>query len=123
MRINACFDSHVHWAATGEFAGRLRLESLRSPSDVMALKPEPSHYHGEWLLGFGWDDNSWSEKPTREVLDKWFPSVPVALSRRDGHALWVNTEALRRSGLLHGVALSAGLGFTICGTRFPCSSK
>lgn len=102
MRIDACFDSHVHWAATGEFAQRLQLSALKSPDEILQLKPEAHHFQGEWLLGFGWDDNGWSSKPTRAVLDKWFPDKPVALSRCDGHALWVNTEALKRSKLLEG---------------------
>lgn len=102
MRIDACFDSHVHWAATGEFAQRLQLGALKSANEIQQLKPEAHHFQGEWLLGFGWDDNTWPEKPSRGVLDKWFPDKPVALTRADGHALWVNTEALKRSKLLEG---------------------
>jgi predicted amidohydrolase YtcJ len=105
MRIDACFDSHVHWAATGEFSQRLSLSSLKSPRDILALKPENHHFRGDWLLGFGWDDNGWTEKPHRRVLDEWLPDKPVALSRADAHSVWLNTEALKRCGLLEpGVA-------------------
>jgi hypothetical protein len=41
MRIEACFDSHVHWAATGEFSGRLRLENLTRAEDVKTLGSKP----------------------------------------------------------------------------------
>ncbi|MBX3022567.1 MAG: amidohydrolase family protein [Bdellovibrionales bacterium] len=99
MRIDACFDSHVHWAATGEFSQRLRLDGLKSAADIARLTPEAHHYRGEWLLGFGWDDNGWSERPHRRVLDTWMPERPVALSRCDGHSLWLNSEALKRAGL------------------------
>ncbi len=99
MRIDACFDSHVHWAATGEFSERLRLDHLRSPADIAELKIEAMHSRGDWLLGFGWDEAMWPEKPTRQILDKRFPNTPVAFSRCDAHALWVNSEALKRSGL------------------------
>lgn len=102
MRIDACFDSHVHWAATGEFNQRLKLDSLTSPRAILDIRPEKLHFRGEWLLGFGWDDNGWSEKPTREILDQWFPNTPVALSRCDAHAKWVNTEALKRAGMMQG---------------------
>jgi predicted amidohydrolase YtcJ len=98
-RIDACFDSHVHWAATGEFAGRLKLQSLTSPQAVDQLKVEAHHRRGAWLVGFGWDDTDWTEKPHREVLDRHFPDRPVAFSRCDAHALWVNTLALKMSGL------------------------
>ncbi|MGE3684210.1 MAG: amidohydrolase [Bdellovibrionales bacterium] len=100
MRIEACFDSHVHWAGTGEFFARLRLEDLSRPEGILNLKPEPHHFRGDWLLGFGWNENLWNSIPHRRVLDEWMPNVPVALSRCDGHALWVNSEALRRAGLL-----------------------
>lgn len=99
MRIEACFDSHVHWAATGEFSSRLRLDELRSPQEIAALKVLPQHQRGDWLLGFGWNDNAWTEKPTREVLDRIFPGKAVAFTRCDAHALWVSTEALKRAGL------------------------
>lgn len=102
MRIDACFDSHVHWAATGEFSQRLDLSGLSSADDVLTLNPQPAQFRGEWLLGFGWDESGWKEPPHRRVLDKSFPTTPVAFSRCDGHALWLNSEALRRSGLLHG---------------------
>jgi predicted amidohydrolase YtcJ len=100
MRIEACFDSHVHWAATGEFSQRLFLTGMKSPEDILNMKPEMHHSRGEWLLGFGWDDNAWKTQAHRRVLDQWYPDRPVALSRGDGHALWLNSEALRRAGLL-----------------------
>jgi len=104
MRIDACFDSHVHWAATGEFTQRLHLNNLHSAQDISSLRPDPHHFRGEWLVGFGWDDNKWQSKPTRAELDQWFPNQPVALSRCDGHALWCNSEALKRAGLLNNEA-------------------
>jgi predicted amidohydrolase YtcJ len=99
VRIEACFDSHVHWPFTGELAQRLRLGHLVGPDAIRDFHTQPQHLRGEWLLGFGWDDTKWSTKPHRTVLDEWFPNGPVALSRCDGHALWVNTEALKRAGL------------------------
>lgn len=102
MKIDACFDSHVHWPATGDFAQRLRLDNLKGPGELKSLSFSPAHQRGEWLLGFGWDDHSWSEKPHRRFLDELFPNQPVLLSRCDAHAAWVNTEALKRSGLWDG---------------------
>lgn len=108
MRIEACFDSHVHWPFTGEWADRLKLGSLKSATDVTQLKIEPMHSRGEWLLGFGWDATKWPDPPHRKILDQIFPSTPVAFSRCDGHALWVNTEALKRAGLLENVPSMQG---------------
>ncbi len=99
MRIDACFDSHVHWAATGEFSQRLHLDHLNSPEEIKSLRPERHQFRGEWLIGFGWDDNKWKTKPTRQTLDEWFPNTPVSLSRCDGHAIWANTTALKLAGI------------------------
>ena len=99
MRIEACFDSHVHWPSAGEFFQRLRLAHLQSPEEIKNVKSTPQHKRGEWLLGFGWDDTRWPRKPHRTLLDQWYPEGPVALLRCDGHALWVNTEVLKRAGL------------------------
>lgn len=58
-----------------------------------------------WLLGFGWNQNIWSEEegrgqfPTKTHLDQVCPTRPVALTRVDGHALWCNNAALRLAGI------------------------
>lgn len=100
MRIDACFDSHVHWAATGEFAQRLRLDALTSAADVRLLRPEPHHHRVDWLLGFGWSDANWPGPPHRSWLDEWRPGEAIVFTKADGHARWLSTEAMRRSGLL-----------------------
>ena len=43
-----------------------------------------------------WDSKQF---PSAASLDKFSASKPVALSRVDGHALWVNSEALKRAGI------------------------
>ena len=100
MRIDACFDSHVHWAATGEFSQRLRLDDLTRAEDITMLKPEPHHHRGEWLLGYGWRDADWPSAPHRNILDRWRPSEPIVLTKSDGHTRWLSSEAMRRAGLL-----------------------
>lgn len=56
---------------------------------------------GEWYVGFGWDESLWPpyEKPHISLLDELFPNNPVAFSRVDGHSLWVNSLAIRTSGI------------------------
>lgn len=103
-RIQNCYDSHVHWLGTGDFADRLSLEGLNSPQELAQLKIDPGHFRGGWLLGRGWNQNSWPGKqfPTRHGLDKVFGNnTAVAFSRVDGHALWVSTEALKRANLFN----------------------
>jgi predicted amidohydrolase YtcJ len=104
-RITNCYDSHVHWLATGELSDQLHLHDLKHPADVKNLEPNSHHYRGDWLMGFGWNQNAWekNEFPHRRHLDEAFGiEKPVVFSRADGHAHWVNTAALKLSGLLEG---------------------
>lgn len=102
-KIPRCYDSHTHLLATGLMQKGLRLFDLQNAEDVASLKIESHHFRGEWLVGFGWDQNKWpqAQLPTKEILDQVFPDFPVALSRVDGHAVWLNSEALRRAGYLN----------------------
>ncbi len=99
MIIQKAFDSHAHWALTGEWLRRLPLHNLQDAKDVSSLRPGHEYFMGEWLLGFGWDHNRWHNKelPTRQILDQAFPLVPVYFIRADGHGVWVNSLALKRA--------------------------
>jgi predicted amidohydrolase YtcJ len=68
---------------------------------------------GRWILGRHWDVSLWAggSFPTRASLDAAMPDHPVALWSYDHHALWVNSEALRRAGI--GVNTTDPLGGTI----------
>lgn len=99
-RISNCYDSHVHLAATGEIPLRLNLRDLKSPREVAQLQIADSHYKGDWVIGFGWDQSEWTDAPHRSWLDEVFGSTPVVFSRVDGHVYWVNSEVLKRVGWL-----------------------
>lgn len=96
-RILNCYDSHTHFLATGQIASGLGLQSLKSPEDVGSVVLKPHFYRGDWLTGFGWDQNKWpsGEFPQAKILDHFFPDKPVLFSRVDGHASWVNSFAIR----------------------------
>lgn len=96
-------DAHGHLASLGRAISIVSFDGTRSAQEVAArLADAPkSAFQGDWLLGRGWDQNDWADKtfPTRAVLDAARPSTPVYLTRVDGHAVWVNGEALRRAGI------------------------
>jgi predicted amidohydrolase YtcJ len=71
-----------------EAAGRVRLRAGATPA-------------GRWIIGHGWDKNAWQHAafPTKGSLDAVTPEHPVALWDHAYHALWVNSEALRRAGI------------------------
>jgi len=100
--IPRCYDSHTHLLGTGILQSGLRLFDLRDPQDLSRVVLKNEYFRGEWLVGFGWDQYNFKEKkyPTRQDLDSIFPDFPVALSRADGHATWLNSKALERIGYL-----------------------
>ncbi|RJQ06678.1 MAG: amidohydrolase [Bacillota bacterium] len=96
-------DSHTH---LGGFGLRLSLVDLDGVSTMeRACRLVADHARtverGRWIRGGGWDKNLWGDGrfPTRHDLDRVVPDRPVALSSKDGHAWWVNTEALRLAGV------------------------
>ncbi|MFN8385692.1 MAG: amidohydrolase family protein [Anaerolineales bacterium] len=50
---------------------------------------------GEWILGHGWNQNTWGNWPIASELDSIAPNNPVYLTAKSLHAGWVNTNALK----------------------------
>ncbi len=73
----------------------LSLEELKKRA--FQIKPN----RGQWILGFGWDQSVWTDAKDLHYtsLDQAFPNNPVALSRVDGHSLWVNSAAMKLGDL------------------------
>lgn len=96
-------DAHCHFYGYG--LGLLERADLRetgSFEEVLDIIREHYVNHpSEWIEGRGWDQNDWEDKsfPDKGKLDMLFPDVPVILTRIDGHAALVNSEALRRAGI------------------------
>ncbi len=99
-------DTHAHLENLGAALMHLNVGGTSSPDEVAARVAAaiPSVPKGGWLRGRGWDQNRWPSRafPTRAVLDSVAPGVPVFLTRVDGHAVWVNSAALRVAGIFAG---------------------
>lgn len=97
IQIKNCFDSHVHFMATGQVDMGLKLHELKSAEDVKSLLILPEYFKKNWLVGFGWDQHRWhtQQMPDKSVLDQVFPDTPVFFSRVDGHASWINSCGIR----------------------------
>jgi predicted amidohydrolase YtcJ len=98
-------DAHAHLLGLGSSLSVVSFVGTQSLEGVLerAKNPPPSSYQGEWLIGRGWDQNGWPpgrrDFPGRQALDAIYPSTPTYFTRVDGHAAWVNSEALRRTGI------------------------
>jgi predicted amidohydrolase YtcJ len=96
-------DAHAHVMGLGQSLYELNLYGTTSQqqiADLVAAKAKQLK-PGEWIRGRGWDQNDWGTGtgqkpfPTAASLDKAAPENPVILSRVDGHAIWVNSAAMR----------------------------
>lgn len=90
-------DSHVHFL---QVAVRNHQISLFGMADFAALREKvgtavSQAQPGQWVQGWGWDENLWQHPPTRADLDDIAPNTPIALARMDMHTWWVNSAALK----------------------------
>lgn len=94
----AFVDAHVHMTAAGLGEVGLDLRATRSRQDVLdEVRTATEQRHGQGLiLGYGWDDTSWSEPgpPTNVELDRAAYGGAVMLERIDVHSSVVSSAVL-----------------------------
>jgi predicted amidohydrolase YtcJ len=69
-----------------QIAARIKELPEGAPVFGFASFPNPGLFNG-----LGW--------PTKEILDEVSPNNPVVMRRRGGHAVWVNSAALKKSNI------------------------
>lgn len=102
-KFNNCFamssfvDSHCHLWGLGMKKLGLDFTHCESQEDCIQKLIENPYSRGGWIVGRGWNQEKWINKilPEKSALDEHFDAVPVCLTRIDGHAIWVNSLALR----------------------------
>jgi predicted amidohydrolase YtcJ len=96
-------DSHYHLAGVGAREMNLNLEGITSLEEFLVRVKErvDQAKPGEWVTGRGWIETFWKPPvfPTRWDLDKISPNNPVYLTRADGHAIVVNSAAIKIAGV------------------------
>ncbi len=98
--IPGLVDAHIHLDLYAQSLIRIDCETptLRACLDRLAdrageLPP------GTWILGHGWNQNTWGRYGTVQELDAAVPQHPVFLTAKSLHAAWANTAALRAAHL------------------------
>ena len=96
-------DAHTHFASGGHSLIALTfrgVNSIAKVQEMVAVKIKEllpgapvfgSQYDHTLFPGGNW--------PTKEDLDKVSPNNPVVIDRVDGHSVWVNSLALKQSGI------------------------
>ncbi len=96
-------DAHAHLKGIGYRELNLNLQgadSLKSMLTQVTIHANKLQI-GEWVIGRGWIEKKWPEArfPTLEELDAISSDKPIALERADGHAIIVNSLALKLAGI------------------------
>lgn len=96
-------DAHGHVLSYG--LSLLRVDLQNVPSEREAVERirrfRAENPTLEWIQGRGWNQVLWesNEFPTAAMLDEFFPTTPIWLSRVDGHAGWANSAAMAAAGI------------------------
>lgn len=96
--IPGLIDAHIHFLSFALGLSIPNLDGAGSLGEVLErLRPAiAATPPGQWVLGAGWNHEAWDipRFPNRYDLDAIAPHHPVALRRKDGHSVWVNSRAL-----------------------------
>jgi predicted amidohydrolase YtcJ len=93
-------DAHLHLGSLGMALTGIDLTRVSSLDELVTLVGKEAGRFDDWVYGRGWDQERLGRWPTRWDIDRAVASKPVVLVRVCGHAAVLNTEALRRLGLL-----------------------
>lgn len=102
-------EGHGHIMGVGYNELNLDLASVKNYKELVervreaAAKAQP----GQWILGRGWHQDKWDEKPevvvkgfqTHKLLSEASPNNPVFLRHASGHAAMANAKAMELAGV------------------------
>jgi hypothetical protein len=97
-------DGHLHLFGLGSRGARIDLVGTKSIAEIKdrVARAVREARPGAWIRGRGWDQNDWGTGgrfPSARDLDAVAPATPVVLERIDGHAIWVNSAAMKAAGI------------------------
>jgi predicted amidohydrolase YtcJ len=105
-------DAHGHLFEIGTFLRNIDLKDTRSFNDIVTRigTHAKSAAANSWIFGRGWDQNQWGDTrfPTHDALSRVSPNNPVILERVDGHAILVNSAAMRAANITAATQAPAG---------------
>lgn len=95
-------DAHGHVSGLGFQAMSLDLTGTTSLEEAQhKLQRYAAEHETPWIRGGGWNQESWKlgRFPTAADLDPFTGDRPAILERVDGHAVLVNSAALKAAGI------------------------
>jgi len=105
LLIPGLIEGHGHFMGLGQSKLMLDLSSAESWGDIVQQVAEAAEStpEGEWIVGRGWHQSKWKEKPPQHVdgyptsqqIDEVTPNHPVLLTHASGHMNFANSHAMR----------------------------
>lgn len=96
-------DAHGHVLGLGQLRLEADLRGSATVEEALARtrKHAAANRDARWVIGRGWNQVLWKDRrfPTARELDAVVTDRPVLLDRIDGHAIWVNSAALKLAGI------------------------
>lgn len=97
------FDYHTHLlsGAMLEQDGVLRYTESQEEAARLLWDRHKSKADKKWILGGAWDPILWKgdKDPSKEILDEYFPHIPVFLVNKECHGAWVNSKLFETFGI------------------------
>lgn len=96
--IPGLVDAHIHLA---KYALWFKMVNCEQPTAASCLElvglQATSTPKNDWVLGHGWNQNTWGGFGKLDELDAAAPNRPAYLTAKSLHAAWVNSHALQIS--------------------------
>ncbi len=97
------WDDHVHLSQYAFARRRIDVSGAASAAEAARIMHDATAGRrpdaGQPLVGFGFRDGLWPDRPTAALLDSVLGDLPVVLVSGDLHCCWLSSSALSRFGL------------------------
>lgn len=98
--LRGLWDHHVHFDHWATARHRLDLTGADSAAATVRLVADRAAAAPTMIIGYGFRDATWPDRPTLAGLDRAAPpDSVVALASNDLHCVWLNSAGFRRYGL------------------------
>jgi len=97
--VPGLWDHHVHTVQWALHAQRVPLGGAGSAAEAAHLMADAAPLVDGRVVGAGFRDGLWGERPSLSLLDEATGTRPTYLINADVHSVWLNSAALRREGL------------------------
>lgn len=104
-------DAHGHIMSLTRKKLGLDVTGTRSFDELLLrIEKYQARNNRTFIIGRGWDQSLWNtpEMPTNEKLNELYPTIPICLTRVDGHAMLVNDVLLRKANITPNTYIEGG---------------